>query len=187
MKKYIAFCLFIVVVPSFFASAQNTNRAIPAEIANAFSRAGLPILRQRINPIDFTLPLLSGGNVTLSSLRGQVVFLNFWATWCPPCREEMPSMEALHRRFKDQGLEIIAVNIQENRNQVGAFVREYNLTFPIPLDTSGAVSRRYGMRGIPTTYIIDREGSIILVLTGGLDWYRREIISAFEVLLNHGR
>ncbi|MBI2878619.1 MAG: TlpA family protein disulfide reductase, partial [Candidatus Rokubacteria bacterium] len=110
---------------------------------------------------EFTLKDLAGRAVSLRDLRGRIVFLNFWATWCPACRDEMPSMERLHREFGDQGLVLLAVNFQERRETVAAFMREHGLTFRTLLDPDAAVSDQYGVRFIPTTVILDREGRML--------------------------
>ncbi|HEX9617450.1 MAG TPA: TlpA disulfide reductase family protein [Anaerolineales bacterium] len=118
---------------------------------------------------DFTLDLLEGGQVTLSDLRGQVVMVNLWASWCPPCRAEMPAIEKVYRSYKDLGLVVLGVNttFQDSESGASAFVNQYGLTFPIPLDRDGSVSSRYALRALPTTFFIDREGVIRSVVVGG--------------------
>jgi thiol-disulfide isomerase/thioredoxin len=186
---------FFFLFPLFFAFFQTPSAAqnfapdtfISQDIRTAFKNAGIPVLRQRTLPVDFTLPYANGQNVTLSSLKGRVVFLNFWATWCPPCREEMPSMESLYRRFRDKGMEFLAVDIQEDPAKVAAFFEEFGLTFPAALDRNGLVSGKYGIRGIPSTFIIDRNGSMIAAVVGGKKWDTQAVISAFETLLGAGQ
>jgi peroxiredoxin len=109
-----------------------------------FRKFGIEQPAKRIAAPDFTLEDLVGRKVGLRSLRGKMVFLNFWATWCVPCREEMPAMEKLHREFKSQGLEIVAVNIRESRNEARKFFAELDLTFTALLDSHGEVSEKYG-------------------------------------------
>jgi thiol-disulfide isomerase/thioredoxin len=167
------------------AGAAPSNKTIAAETRSAFTKAGVQVLREKADIIDFTVPLLEGGEVRLSSLKGKVVFLNFWATWCPPCREEMPSMETLYRRFRDSGLEFLAVDIQEGADEVADFMRQYKLSFPVGLD-SGRISAEYGIRGIPTTFIIDRDGAIIIASVGGRQWDTEAMFAAFERLLGNG-
>ena len=157
--------------------------AVRAEVIGAFNAAGLPVVKEGIALVDFTLPLLGGKNQTLSALKGQVVFLNFWATWCGPCRIEMPSMEAVYQRLKEKGFTILAVNLGEQADAVSAFMREHNLTFPAALDGSGKTGMQYGAQAIPTTYIIDRRGLIVSRLVGSIDWNQEKIIAAFEALL----
>ncbi|MDR2494596.1 MAG: TlpA family protein disulfide reductase [Spirochaetaceae bacterium] len=186
MKQAVAWFILFSGAASF-ARAQSGG-AVPQEIAAAFAKAGLTTLKKRAAPADFSLPLLAGDvRTSLGALKGKVVFLNFWATWCPPCREEMPSMEILHRRFKDAGLEFLAVDIREDAKQVDVFTKRFSLTFPVAMDATGSVSSRYGIRGIPATFIIDREGFVVLSVVGGVDWAAPAMIAAFEALLRYGR
>jgi thiol-disulfide isomerase/thioredoxin len=158
---------------------------VPAEdLARAFAEAGLPALRQRVASVDFALPLVNQKSLALGDLRGKVVFLNFWATWCGPCRAEMPSMEALYQRFKDEGLEILAVNYGESEQKVAAFFEQLNLSFPSALDSTGQVNGLYGVAALPTTYIIDREGNILSRVVGSINWNTPKLFAAFEALLN---
>jgi thiol-disulfide isomerase/thioredoxin len=118
---------------------------------------------------DFTLVTLAGDSLRLSDLRGQVVLVNFWATWCPPCRAEMPAIEKVYRSFKPLGLEVLAVNLadQDGQAAVSGFIQELGLTFPIPLDLDGSVNARYTLRGLPSSFFIDRQGVIRSVVVGG--------------------
>ena len=144
---------------------------------------GLQPLKEGTAIVDFQLDLLGGGSRTLSSYKGKVVFLNFWATWCGPCRQEMPSMERLYQRLNDKGLEILAVNLQEDDKTVQKFVDEYELTFPVLLDRSGRVGSTYGARSIPTTYIVSREGYVIAGTIGTREWDTEQYVRFFERLL----
>jgi peroxiredoxin len=153
------------------------------EVIAAFTAAGLPVARTARPAYDFTLPLLDGTEQTLSGLQGQVVFLNFWATWCGPCRMEMPSMEELYQTMKDRGFTILAVNGRETPDQVSAFMRENKLTFPTVLDRSGTINYRYGVQAIPTTYILDRRGMIVSRMVGSIEWNRPGVVAAIEALL----
>jgi len=134
---------------------------------------GRPILN-REEPIvgafapDFTLPNLAGNNVTLSKLRGRAVLINFWATWCPPCRLEMPAIEQTYRKYREQGFVVLAVDLQESAELVQEFVDELGLTFPVLLDESGAVSRRYRVRAIPTSFFVNRQGVIVAIWRGAM-------------------
>lgn len=128
-----------------------------------------PSPREGFSAPDFTLDLLGGGEITLSELRGQAVMINLWASWCPPCREEMPAIQRVYEDYQDQGLVVLAVNTtnQDTEAAAAAFVAEFGLTFPVPLDRRGAVSSRYQLRGLPSTYFVDREGVIRSVVVGG--------------------
>jgi peroxiredoxin len=132
---------------------------------------------------DFTLPDLDGKQVSLHQYRGKMVFLNFWATWCIPCREEMPAMEHLHQTFQSQGLAVLAVNLKERPEQVKAFFDQHRLSFTALLDTSGSVFRDYQVMGLPTTYLISREGTLLARGVGARDWTRAEGKQLIKVLL----
>ena len=125
---------------------------------------------------DFTLPDAEGKPVQLSRvLKEKAVLLNFWATWCPPRREEMPSMERVYRDYKAKGLEILAVSLDTGSDavvaaKVKAFMAELTLTFPALLDPTMVVVSAYRLRGLPTTYLIDRKGVIRAVVVGGRNW-----------------
>jgi len=159
-----------------------SDTALPSSVISAFKNARLPVASNGVVPPDFTLPLLNGETVKLSDLKGQVVFLNFWASWCGPCRAEMPSMEALYQRLKDRGFEILAVNIQESPETAAAFMTKNALTFPTALDSTGSVSDRYGIRAIPSSFIIDKRGLFVSRVTGSINWNTPSIIAAMESL-----
>lgn len=118
---------------------------------------------------DFTLDLLDGGQLTLSDLRGHPVVLNLWASWCLPCRSEMPAIEKVFQQYKDEGLIVIGMNrtAQDSQSNALAFVQELGLTFPIVLDRDGSVSTRYQLLGLPSTFFIDQSGIIRSVIVGG--------------------
>jgi peroxiredoxin len=163
--------------------APQTTAPSPAVTA-AFKKAGLPVVKTLVPVTDFTLPLLTGERTSLSGLRGRVVFLNFWATWCPPCRAEMPDMETVHQRLTSRGLEMLAVDSGEKDAAVAAFIKRSGFTFPVALDTGGRVSAAYGISAIPTTYLIDRRGRIVSRVVGAFPWDTPAVIAALETLLN---
>lgn len=120
---------------------------------------------------DFTVPRLGAGSIALEALRGRLVFLNFWATWCPPCKREMPSMERLYRRYRDRGLAVVAISIDSGGVEgVAAFVKRLGLTFPIGLDPTVEVANRYRVRALPSSFLIDRRGDTVAVALGPRDW-----------------
>jgi peroxiredoxin len=118
---------------------------------------------------DFELSNLDGETVLLSDLRGKAILLNFWATWCPPCRSEMPAMQQVYMDYEPEKFVILAVNNlrQDRKENVEAFIFEENLTFPVLLDNFGSVSTRYQVKSMPTTFFIDPEGIIREVVIGG--------------------
>ena len=109
---------------------------------------------------DFTLTDLGEKTVTLSNLKGQVVLINFWATWCGPCRVEMPAIQHRYETFKDQGFTVLAVDFDEPLTEVSAFARALNLTSTVLLDPGGSVNELYHVRGYPSTFMVDRSGVI---------------------------
>jgi len=124
---------------------------------------------------NFTLPGLNGRPVQLRELRGKVVLLNFWATWCAPCLQEMPSMERLYQTFKQTSFVLLAVSMDRQGVEVAQpFAENLKLTFPILLDPTSEVARQYGVRGLPTTYLIDPDGLLIGAAVGARDWHRTE-------------
>jgi peroxiredoxin len=135
---------------------------------------------------DFTLPDLEGRPVRLREFRGKLVFVNFWATWCPPCRLEMPSMARLYQTFKQTAFAMLAVSIDRQGVQaVKPFMEELQLTFPALLDSKTEVARQYGLRGLPMTYLIDRNGWLIGAAVGGRDWSSTEAKALIAGLLRH--
>ena len=115
---------------------------------------------------DFLLPTLDGKTVRLSDLRGKGVVINFWATWCPPCRKEMPQLVAAYQRYRNEGLEVVAVNVGEPEDRVRQFAEEFGMRFTVALDKIGAVARTYSLLGLPTTFFVDRQGVIRIVHAG---------------------
>ncbi len=131
------------------------NSVIPAEIAS------------RPAP-DLTLTGLDGEPVSLADYRGQVVLLNNWAIWCPPCKAEMPDLEAYHEAHKDEGFTVIAVNAGDRPAEVKAFAEAYHLTFPVWPDPNTDTLRAFGIQGLPTSYLIDRNGMLRATWTGAI-------------------
>lgn len=117
---------------------------------------------------DFTLLDLAGNPVTLSSLRGQVVLINFWATWCGPCRIEMPAIERRYEQYRSQGFAVLAVDADEPATEVSAFVHAYALTFTTLLDPGLVVNDLYRVRGYPTSYFVDRSGMVRALHVGSM-------------------
>jgi thiol-disulfide isomerase/thioredoxin len=135
---------------------------------------------------DFSLRDANGGYSSLANYRGAFVLLNFWATWCGPCREEMPSMEALSRSFGGQSLVVVAVNQRESAAQVSRFMKTRALNFPAPLDTDGRVAASYRAYGIPVTYLIDGSGQAVGMKSGPLDWASPAVVGVFRQLVGDG-
>ena len=133
---------------------------------------------------DFTLPGLDGKMVRLADQRGKVVFLNIWATWCPPCVDEMPSMEKLHQQLKDEDFEILAVSIdKQGAEAVLPFMKKHNLSFTALIDAKGSLKYEYQTTGVPETFIIDRNGIIVEKVIGPRDWASPDAIGYFRNLI----
>lgn len=120
---------------------------------------------------------------TLADYRGKVVLLNFWASWCPPCLKEMPSMERLRAKAEARGLVIVALNSAETREEVDAYLSKMKLRFPILLDPDGSNTRRWNVFALPTTFLLDAEGRIRYVLTGPTEWDQGEALQVIEAML----
>jgi len=118
---------------------------------------------------DFELKTLSGDTLKLSDLRGQAVLINLWATWCPPCRAEMKTLETIYNDYKDQGFTVVSVNMtsQDDLQAIQPFVNEQGLTYPILLDEAGDVARSYQMKSLPSSFFINRDGTMNEVVIGG--------------------
>lgn len=133
---------------------------------------------------DFTLTNMQGERVSLSQYRGKVVLLNFWASWCPPCRAEMPSMEKLYQRMKDSDFVLLAVNGEKNGHAaVQNFIKEIPVSFPILLDEARTAANLYRVYSLPQTYIIDPYGKIVQQVTGGMDWNSPDVIRFLSSLM----
>lgn len=109
---------------------------------------------------DFGLLTLEGKMLRLSDLRGKAVLINFWATWCPPCRAEMPELQAAYDEYRDRGFVVLGVNLQEDKGTITEFMDRMGLTFPVVMDTTGNVGNAYRVRDLPTSFFVDREGVI---------------------------
>ena len=135
---------------------------------------------------DFALTDLNDKPQRLSDFRGKVVFLNFWATWCKPCREEMPSMEVLHKNFEKDGLVVLAVSIDRvtTTKDIPPFIKGMNLTFPVLIDSWGKTDKPYKRMGVPETFIIDQQGVIREIVIGPRDWTSLDSLHVLTKLLN---
>lgn len=143
----------------------GTSPAISDDKAQTLSPLAKPF-----SAPDFSLKGEDGKTYRLSDYRGKVVVLNFWATWCPPCREEMPSMERAHQKVKSEMIVILAVNVGETEGKVFEFTGRYPVTFPLPLDIDGTVIQSYPVIGLPTTFVIDPRGIVTHRAIGGREW-----------------
>lgn len=121
-------------------------------------------------PPAFSGETIDGRTVSLDALRGRIVLVNFWASWCLECRDEMPAFERLHREFGPRGLTVVGINVRESKEAARRYAREMDLTFPLVLDTDGRITARYGVIGLPTTFLIDGDGSAVALAVGSRAW-----------------
>lgn len=133
---------------------------------------------------DFTLRNLQGNLEGLGDYRNKVIVLNFWATWCAPCLEEMPAFEKLYRRYRSEGVTVLAVSIDKGDiSKVKSFVDKHNLTFPVLIDSDGIAEKLYPSFTIPFTYVIDKEGRVAARVDGAKNWASSETFAALEILI----
>jgi thiol-disulfide isomerase/thioredoxin len=163
----------------------DPGSAAPGSINEMLLKAGFAVPKAEVASSDFTLESLDGKSVSLASYKGSLVFLSFWATWCGPCKQELPSAQALYEKLRSKGFLIVAVDVMEDNKTVSAFVKANHMTFPVLLDSNGKVGGEYDARSIPTNYIVDRKGKILARIVGydGTPWDSPARVALFEKLL----
>ena len=167
-----------------WALVGETLAGSPSKVRAAyFKKLGVTPIARIAPPVDLSLEDLSGRTWRLSDLKGKVIFINFWASWCGACVLEMPAMQGLHEHLKDRDFVMLAVDLQEPPGQVKRFLDIYKLTFTALLDKDGEVSRSFGIRSIPTTFIIDKDGAMIGKALGPRDWNHSDSRALFEHLM----
>ena len=145
-------------------------------------------LRKGTEAPALRLPSLAGGQVDLAAQRGKVVVLNFWATWCPPCVAEMPSLQRLYRTLSPEGLSVVTVSTDEDQAELRRFVSEHGLTLPVLLDPGGRVAAGdYRTTGYPETFLLDRQGRIVRHVVGPEDWDSPEMMAELRKLMAAGQ
>jgi thiol-disulfide isomerase/thioredoxin len=151
-------------------------------LAQPVLAAGLkPLLPEAAPALD--LPILGGGRIDLPSLKGRVVLVNFWATWCPPCRKEMPSMERLRTALAARPFTIVAVNAGDTPDEIEAFLKQLPVSFPIAMDEDGQQLKGWQAFVFPTSYLVDKQGRIRYGLYGSIEWDAPEAVAIVEGLL----
>jgi len=180
VKSIVAIWLTVAAVPNPLFAQQGRN---PAAVAGLLKSIGLikPVINRAP---EFSLRELNGNVASLSGYRGKMVLLNFWATWCGPCRDEMPSMEQLSRSFGGQGLTVVAINQRENAALVARFMKTHNLNFSTLLDADGRVAASYRVYGIPVSDVIDSDGRAIGMKSGSMDWASPRVVDMFRKLVD---
>lgn len=165
-------------------AAQDTaTQQTSANMSAALSSLGFYVYDQPVDlPIAAPIPALTGDPVKPGDFTGNISLLNFWATWCPPCRAEMPSIERLYKQMSGTNFRIMAVNAGEKRSQVASFIEKNKYTFPIYLDESNALSSIFAARGLPSTYLVNKEGKVIAVRIGAMEYDQAELIKLLTEL-----
>lgn len=175
MKKFILIIL-LTAVSLFPACSKEKSpaKSAPVSASQAVEGAAAP---------DFTVKDLDGKDVKLSSLKGSVVLVNFWATWCPPCKEEIPSMIKLNKAMSGKAFRMLAISIDEGGKEAVDNFFKGSKDLPSYLDTDSKTSQLYGTTGVPETFIVDKQGIIQKKIVGGMDWSAPDVISYLDELL----
>jgi peroxiredoxin len=184
LLKYIMrgriFYHFILILFLFL----SLNVQADGEEEDLFSKIGMiPIKGDKKAP-DFSLQDLNGKKIGLNQFKGKVIFINFWATWCGPCKGEMPSMETLHQQFKEKKFVLLAVSVDyEGPKLVKEFINKYQYTFPVLFDPDCKTLDLFEVKGIPTTFLIDKKGKMVGKAIGPRDWKSPEVTSLINLLV----
>lgn len=204
-KTYFVFCMVLTILLfSCSAKQQQATSSTPADNASpipntarqqtAAHTGAAGDVSTRLASLGFyiydepvDLPLssiakLEGGSINTEAFKGKITLLNFWATWCPPCRAEMPSIERLYAQTKGSAFQIVAVNVGERQAQVASFIEKNKYTFPIYLDESQQLSSVFAARGIPSTYLVDKNGKVIAARIGAMEYDQAALIQVFKEL-----
>lgn len=169
------FWILAIVSAMFFVSACSKQQSSQVPTAPVAENSPAPMI---------SVATMDGSTLALSSLKGKVVLLNFWATWCPPCREEIPSMMKLNERMAGKPFQMVCVSIDDGgKAAVEEFFKSSGFHLPAYLDLNGAGAKTYGLTGVPESYIINKKGILVKKVIGGLDWNSPEVVSFIESLM----
>ena len=172
--------VILVLLAPFTVSAQERNVIKEADLLRNLKLMPEP---ESLPAPYFAAVTPEGKKVSLDDLKGKLVILNFWATWCPPCRLEMPSMEKIYKEYKGEGLEVVAMNFMEGPEPINVFVKENDFTFTILLDRPGKIAESYGVRALPITFLIGRRGNVLAKSIGYKDWHNKDTRQFISSLL----
>lgn len=163
------FIILVLLVSSSFSAAQQAGK-------------GLTKLAETTQAPDFVLSDLDGNQHRLSDYQGQVVIINFWATWCPPCREEMPSMQRAWEQLEKDGILMLGIDVGEDEDTIFQFTANYPVEFPLLMDSDSSVINQWPVRGLPTTFVVDPKGRIVYRAIGGREWDDPALLSLVRAL-----
>jgi peroxiredoxin len=175
-------CAIVALMSTVDAPA--AERTVVAELIKRLNASGYPSV---MHPPEFSGATADGKTVSLAGLRGRVILLNFWATWCQECRLEMAMFEQLHRELTVQGLAVVAINAREETSTIREYARELGITFPLMLDPKGTVNAVYGVIGLPTTFLIGRDGRPVALAIGPREWNGKPARALIQALLAEPR
>ena len=164
-----ALILFLIFTFSPFSLAQEAGKGL-SKLADAPSAP------------DFVLNDIDGDQYQLSEYRGQVVIINFWATWCPPCRDEMPSMQSAWEQLEQEGIYMFGINVGEDEDTIFQFTADYLVEFPLLMDSDSSVIKQWPVRGLPTTFVVNPKGQIIYRAIGGREWDEPALLELVKAL-----
>jgi peroxiredoxin len=184
-ERLLAVPLVLAAVVFLVLSGRRDTRdeGAPSAYAADFAKLQIEPIGEGTRAPDFSLETPEGKRLGLGDFRGRIVFLNFWATWCPSCIQEMPTMEVLHRKFADRGLVVLAVSYRDSAEEARRFVARHGLSFAVLLDRDGEVLQKYGAWALPTTFLVDRDGFLLGKAAGYREWDGEEALALFERLL----
>lgn len=175
--KKVIISLFLLIL--FFATTFELSFAH----GDAWKEMGVIKPKVASEVTDFALLNLNGKEVEISSFRNKVVLLNFWATWCGPCKKEMPAMEKLYGKYKERGFVILGIDYMEKKDKAINFMKKMNLTFPILLDPKGSVAKLFNVYAIPSSFLIDKKGRVRGIAYGAREWDDHGALEIIEQLL----
>ena len=182
-------CILLLVCGGIAAFVLDVNPLAGARpedrtLAQLFDDMGVELFPKSTGSVEVLLEDLNGVEIDISDFRGNIVFLNFWATWCPSCVTEMPSMERLHRKLKEKDFAMVAVSVQDSAAEVRRFFKRNQLTYTALLDSIGKTVPGFGIRAIPTTLLLDKSGRIFGRIMGPREWDSRESVAMFKQLID---
>ena len=177
-------CFALVALNALGTETGEENEAFRlVQKKDYYAELGISRPISEIVAMDFRIDSLGGGSAKLSDFRGKVVFLNFWATWCGPCKAEVSDINILYKELKGEDFTVFAIDIREPARKVSSFMKKNSLNFPVYLDVSGEISAQYGITGIPTTFIVDPEGRIVGRAIGPRPWSSTDSVEFMRSLI----
>jgi peroxiredoxin len=170
---------FLIAIVTILGAPRENLAAAP----DMLGKLNLSTYPRATKPPEFNGSTIDGRTVSLTSLSGKVVLINFWATWCQECRPEMPMFEQVHREFAAQGLSVIGINAREGTAAIRGYAKELRLTFPLILDPKGEINAAYGVIGLPATFLIGRDGRAVARAVGPREWSGEQALAIIRALL----